>query len=78
VAALPTAVGWDWVGFEVLSNPSHSMILQLYNIPCHVKLCSAIKVTGKKEKGWDSLYESVGFKGGVNLGFAVLGSSVQQ
>ena len=26
VAALPTAVGWDWVGFEVLSNPSHSLI----------------------------------------------------
>ena len=27
VAALPKADGWNWMGFEVPSNPSHSMIL---------------------------------------------------
>jgi len=26
VAALPTARGWGWVGFEVPSSPSHSGI----------------------------------------------------
>ena len=25
--ALPTAGGWDWVGFEVPSNPNYSMAL---------------------------------------------------
>jgi len=27
VAALPTAQGWNWVGFKVPSNPNHSVIL---------------------------------------------------
>jgi len=25
VAALPTAGGWDWAGFEIPSNPNHSV-----------------------------------------------------
>ena len=27
VVTMPTAGGWNWTGFEVLSNPSHSVIL---------------------------------------------------
>jgi len=27
VAALPTAEGWNWMGFVVPSNPNHPMIL---------------------------------------------------
>jgi len=28
----PTAGGWDWVDFEALCNPNHSVILQFYHI----------------------------------------------
>ena len=28
-AALPLAGGWGWVGFNIISNPSHSVILWL-------------------------------------------------
>ena len=33
VAALPVAEGWNWLDFKVLSNPSHSVILQFYDLP---------------------------------------------
>ena len=32
VAALPTAQGWGWVGFEVPSNPNRSVIVFLQTL----------------------------------------------
>jgi len=36
--ALPMAGGWDWMGFKVSSNPSHSMISWFYDFLLYV-LC---------------------------------------
>jgi len=42
VAALPMAGGWNWVGFEVPSNPSRSMILRLVSANKRVALIVAV------------------------------------
>jgi len=44
VAALPMAGGWNWVGFEVPSNPSRSMILRLVSANKRVALIVAVAV----------------------------------
>ena len=43
VAALPTAQGWGWVGFEVPSNPNRSVIVFLQTLYHTVRYFSESK-----------------------------------
>jgi len=58
LATLPTARGWNWLGFKVPSNPSHSMVLHSEG---GVSGCLKLYQEQGKEKSLPGITSTVGY-----------------